>query len=62
MQVLLHLHNQDAEMIYERHEFLSKWLIELGVDEKTATNDACRIEHVISKESFNAIKNFVNNK
>ncbi len=51
-----------AEMIYERHEFLSKWLIELGVDEKIATNDACRIEHVISKESFNAIKNFVNNK
>lgn len=49
-----------AEMIYERHEFLSKWLIELGVDEKTATNDACRIEHVISKESFDAIKNFVN--
>jgi len=50
-----------AEMIYERHEFLSKWLIELGVDEKIATEDACRIEHVISKESFKAIKSFVNN-
>lgn len=48
-----------AEMIYERHEFLSSWLIELGVDEKIASEDACRIEHVISKESFEAIKNSV---
>ena len=39
-------------MIYERHEFLSKWLIELGVDEKIATNDACRIEHVIQQRKF----------
>ena len=45
-----------AEMIYERHTLLSSWLIRLGVDEKTATEDACRIEHVISKESFEAIK------
>lgn len=51
-----------AEMIYERHEFLSAWLISLGVDEKTATDDACKIEHVISKDSFKAIKNFVNSK
>lgn len=49
-----------AEMIYERHEFLSKWLITLGVTPETATEDACKIEHVISKESFNAIKNYVN--
>lgn len=49
-----------AEMIYERHEFLSSWLINLGVDEMTATQDACKIEHVISKESFEAIKRFVN--
>lgn len=45
-----------AEMIYERHELISKWLMELGVSEDTATQDACRIEHVISKESFDAIK------
>jgi len=48
-----------AEMIYERHETLSAWLIRLGVDEKTATEDACRIEHDISKESFEAIKKFI---
>lgn len=45
-----------AEMIYERHEFLSSWLVKLGVDEKTAAEDACKIEHVISTESFQAIK------
>lgn len=48
-----------AEMIYERHELLSEWLIRLGVDPKTATEDACRIEHVISKESFEAIKKYI---
>jgi Mn-dependent DtxR family transcriptional regulator len=48
-----------AEMIYERHEFLSEWLIRLGVPKETATEDACRIEHVISKESFEAIKKAV---
>lgn len=45
-----------AEMIYERHQLLSSWLVRLGVDPKIATEDACRIEHVISKESFEAIK------
>lgn len=48
-----------AEMIYERHKFLSSWLIKLGVDEKIASEDACKIEHIISKESFEAIKNSV---
>lgn len=48
-----------AEMIYERHEFLSKWLISLGVPAETATEDACKIEHVLSKESFQALKDFV---
>lgn len=48
-----------AEMIYERHLFLSAWLEKLGVDSKTAVEDACRIEHVISNESFQAIKKFV---
>lgn len=45
-----------AEMIYERHEFLTNWLISLGVDAAVAAEDACRIEHVISKESFEALK------
>ena len=48
-----------ADMIYERHQFLSQWLIHLGVDPKTATDDACRIEHVISPESFEAIKQHI---
>ena len=48
-----------AEMIYERHELLSAWLIKLGVDARTATEDACRIEHVISKESFEAVKKHI---
>lgn len=45
-----------AEMIYERHDRISSWLISLGVPEEIATEDACKIEHVISKESFEAIK------
>lgn len=48
-----------AEAIYERHTLLSEWLIFLGVDKKVATEDACRIEHVISAESFEAIKKHV---
>lgn len=48
-----------AEMIYERHELLSGWLVKLGVDRTIADEDACRIEHVISKESFEAIKQLI---
>ena len=48
-----------AEMIYERHQLLSQWLIRLGVDPKVAVEDACRIEHDISIESFEAIKKFI---
>lgn len=48
-----------AEMIYERHQLLSEWLIRLGVSRETADEDACRIEHVISKESFEAIKGHI---
>ena len=47
-----------AETIYERHTVLSELLIRLGVDEKAATDDACRIKHVISDESFQAIKQY----
>ena len=45
-----------AERIYERHRLLTKWLTGLGVDPAIASEDACRIEHVISQESFAAIK------
>ncbi len=48
-----------AERIYERHLLLSSWLETLGVDPKIAVEDACRIEHVISAESFAAIKRHV---
>lgn len=48
-----------AEMIYERHELISSWLQELGVPAEIAVDDACRIEHVISRESFEAIKRHV---
>ena len=45
-----------AEKIYERHRYLTKMLVEMGVDEETASEDACRMEHVVSDESFAAIK------
>lgn len=45
-----------AEMIFERHELLSGWFESLGVPKEIAIEDACKIEHVISKESFEAIK------
>lgn len=45
-----------AQTMYTRHIVLSEMLMRLGVDEKTATEDACRIEHVISEESFLAVK------
>ena len=45
-----------ASTMYERHTLLSTWLMHLGVSEETALEDACRMEHVISKESFDAIK------
>ena len=51
-----------AEMIYERHQFLTNWLVTLGVDEKIAAQDACKIEHDISKESFEALKTYVNER
>ena len=48
-----------AERMYERHVFLSRWLTKLGVDPDVAVEEACRIEHVISAESFAAIKRHV---
>lgn len=48
-----------AEKIYERHTLISSFLIMLGVDEKQAYEDACKIEHDISDESFSALKRHV---
>ena len=48
-----------ANKMYERHIMLSNWLIYLGVDEKTAVEDACKIEHVLSAQSFQAIKKHI---
>lgn len=45
-----------AERIHERHTLLTEWLIGLGVDSDIADKDACKLEHVLSAESFNAIK------
>ena len=53
--------SQVAERIYERHTLISQGLIMLGVSEETAVADACKIEHDISEESFNAIKNHMKN-
>ena len=53
---------QIAQMIHERHELLSAWLTSLGVPEEIASEDACKLEHVLSKESFEAIKNYANKK
>ena len=49
-----------AQTIFERHTVLSRLLISLGVSEATASEDACKIEHVISDEAFEAIKKFTN--
>ena len=56
-----HLHLTEAgrtiaENIYERHEFVTRWLMQLGVDKDIAAEDACRIEHVLSPETFAALK------
>ena len=48
-----------AEKIFERHTLLTKLLIQLGVNEETASADACKLEHAISDTSFNAIKNYI---
>ncbi|MBQ9990738.1 MAG: metal-dependent transcriptional regulator [Lachnospiraceae bacterium] len=48
-----------AEAVYEKHEFLTNWLQDIGVDAAIASEDACKIEHVISQTSFEAIKEYV---
>ena len=51
-----------AETMYERHTALTQFLIALGVSPETAKEDACRIEHVISAESFEAVKKYASQK
>lgn len=48
-----------AEKIYERHTLISNWLMHMGVSPETAAEDACRIEHVISAETFEKLKEHV---
>lgn len=48
-----------AKGTYERHTLFRNWLVDLGVDPKTATEDACKMEHDISPQSFEAIKKFI---
>lgn len=52
---------ENARIIYERHQIISAWLIEIGVDEKTALEDACRIEHDISAVTFEKLKKHISN-
>ena len=61
---ILHLTDEGKEIAqstYQRHCFFSDMLENIGVNKETAAKDACRIEHVISEESFEAIQNFYNN-
>ncbi|MBP9989339.1 MAG: metal-dependent transcriptional regulator [Ruminococcus sp.] len=49
---------ETAQKIYERHTLLTQILVKLGVDEQTAVEDACKMEHVISDNSYNALKKY----
>ena len=51
-----------AEKMYERHITISDWLVNLGVDRKTAVHDACKMEHTMSEKSFLAIKSYIENQ
>ena len=50
-----------AEHVYEKHQLLKSWLCSFGVSDKVAAEDACKMEHVISDESFNAIREHAHN-
>lgn len=50
-----------AQNVFERHTVISRMLVMLGVDEQTAAEDACKIEHVISQRSFEALKKYLEN-
>lgn len=57
---LTSLGEADAQRVYERHRFLSQWLIRIGVTPEVAAADACRLEHDISPETFTCLKRYVN--
>ena len=59
---LTHSGQEIAEKIYARHTLLTKLLIRIGVSEKTAAEDACKLEHAISDESFAALKQYAEDK
>lgn len=48
-----------ARKIYERHDVISTWLVTLGVDPQVASDDACKLEHVLSDQTFNALKDHI---
>ena len=50
---------EQAEGVFEKHTLLTNWLLSLGVSKETAQEDACRLEHDMSEETFNAIKNHI---
>ena len=50
---------ETAQKIYDRHQLLTQCLIKLGVDHKTASDDACKMEHCISDTTFDALKKFI---
>ena len=60
--ILLEAGIKIAEKLYERHTVLTNALMALGISEETASEDACKIEHILSEETFNAIKIHFNNK
>lgn len=49
-----------ARKIYERHDVISTWIVTLGVDPQVASDDACKLEHVLSDQTFNALKDHIN--
>lgn len=59
--VLLPKGRDIAEKMYERHTIITKWLVSIGVSENIAADDACKVEHVISEETFEAIKALTRN-
>ena len=56
---LTEMGEERAQLVYERHRFLSEWLVKLGVPPEIAAEDACRIEHDLSPETFSCLKRHV---
>jgi len=48
-----------AKSVSERHEFFTNWLVKMGIDSSVASDEACKIEHILSEDSYKAIKNYV---